>query len=85
MLDGEWMESASALLPDLVELRRSIHREPELGLNNPLTRQKILDALAGLPLEFRSGPSTSGVVAILRGSSPGRTVLLPPGASGSST
>ena len=33
-------------------------------------------ALSGLPLEFRHGPSTSGIVAVLRGGREGRTVLL---------
>ena len=71
-----WREAAESLLPDLVELRRAIHREPELGLQNPKTLAKIKASLAGLPLEFREGPSTTGLLAILRGPSNGRTVLL---------
>ena len=71
-----WRDDAENLLPDLVELRRAIHREPELGLQNPKTLAKIKAALAGLPLEFREGPSTTGLLAILRGPSNGRTVLL---------
>lgn len=70
------LAEAEALLPDLVALRRAIHREPELGLHNPRTTAKVRAALAGLPLEFREGPSTSGVVATLRGPENGRTVLL---------
>ena len=71
-----WPAEAETLLDDLVDLRRAIHREPELGLHNPKTLAKIKDALAGLPLEFREGPSTTGLVAILRGPANGRTVLL---------
>ena len=71
-----WREDAESLLADLVELRRAIHREPELGLQNPKTLAKIKAALTGLPLEFREGPSTTGLLAILRGPSNGRTVLL---------
>ena len=67
---------AEALLPDLVTLRRAIHQDPELGLHNPRTAAKIRAALAGLPLEWREGPSTSGLVATLRGGANGRTVLL---------
>lgn len=67
---------ADAILPDLVDLRRAIHREPELGLQNPKTTAKVKAALAGLPLEFREGPSTTGLIATLRGSPNGRTVLL---------
>jgi len=64
------------LLPDLVQLRRAIHAEPELGLQTPKTAAKVMAALSGLPLEFRHGPSTSGIVAVLRGGREGRTVLL---------
>ena len=71
-----WTADAEAILPDLVTLRRAIHVEPELGLQNPKTLAKIKAALAGLPLEFREGPSTTGLIAILRGSDNGRTVLL---------
>ncbi len=72
----DWSQAAELILPDLVALRRSIHIEPELGLHNPLTTEKIKAALAGLPLEIAEGPSTSGLVATLRGSANGRTVLL---------
>ena len=67
---------AERLLPELVALRRAIHREPELGLQTPKTASKVREALAGLPLEWREGPSTSGLVAVLRGMKPGRSVLL---------
>lgn len=73
---SEWLRIATALQPDTVALRRAIHREPEIGLSNPLTTAKVKAALAGLPLELREGPSTTGVVAVLRGAKPGRTVLL---------
>jgi len=71
-----WTSAGEALLPDAIALRRAIHSEPELGLHLPKTTQKVLKALEGLPLEIRQGPSTTGVVAILRGSANGRTVLL---------
>ncbi|MFN7175502.1 MAG: M20 family metallopeptidase [Thermaurantiacus sp.] len=60
----------------MVALRRAIHAEPELGLHTPKTSAKVRDALAGLPLEWREGGSTTGMVAILRGPANGRTVLL---------
>jgi amidohydrolase len=70
------IDDADALLPDLIELRRAIHLEPEIGLYNPKTTAKIKVALAGLPLEFHEGPSTTGLIATLRGSPNGRSVLL---------
>ena len=43
----------------------------ELGLDLPKTTAKVKAALAGLPLEIREGPSTSGLIAILRGPATG--------------
>ncbi len=67
MLTETLLESARALQPDIVALRRAIHAEPELGLDCPMTMAKVREALADLPLEWRTGPSTTGAVAVLRG------------------
>lgn len=64
------------LLPDLVSLRREIHREPEVGLHLPRTQEKILDALDGLGLEITTGKALSSVTAVLRGGEEGPSVLL---------
>ena len=73
---------AAALQPDLVQLRRQLHRQPELGLQLPRTQEAVLKALDGLPLEVRTGKAVTSVVGVLRGvapSAPGmprRSVLL---------
>jgi hippurate hydrolase len=75
--EGHWAAAAAAVEMDgMVALRRAIHAEPELGLHTPKTAARVRETLAGLPLEWREGPSTTGMVAILRGPSNGRTVLL---------
>src|SRR3954447_2542439 len=51
------------MLPDLVELRRRIHRVPELGNELPLTQELVLDAIDGLGLAVHTGESVSSVVA----------------------
>ncbi len=76
LLPTQWTQDAEALLPDMIALRRAIHAEPELGLSLPLTTAKVRQALAGLPLAWREGPSTTGLVGILEGPTEGRTVLL---------
>jgi hippurate hydrolase len=68
-------EHARAVLPEVVALRRTIHRHPELGLALPRTQAAVLDALAGLPLEVRRGDALDSVVADLRGGD-GPVVLL---------
>jgi len=68
---------AQDLADTIVALRRAIHAEPELGLITPKTRDKVRAALAHLPLEWREGPSTTGLVATLKGGAGrGRSVLL---------
>jgi len=71
-----WRDAGEAGLPAAIALRRAIHAEPEIGLDLPRTTAKVRAALAGLPLEIREGPSTTGLMAILRGPANGRTVLL---------
>ncbi len=70
------LDEAQALLPETVELRRKIHRRPEIGLTLPRTQAAVLEALAGLPLTVRKGERITSVVATLAGGRPGPTVLL---------
>ncbi|MGW2838513.1 M20 metallopeptidase family protein [Streptomyces sp. NPDC001493] len=70
------LQDAHALAPALTELRHALHREPELGLDLPLTQRRIVDALAGLGLEITLGKGLSSVTAVLRGGLPGPAVLL---------
>ena len=60
-------EDATTIAGDLAHLRRAIHAEPEIGLHLPLTQEKILAALDGLPLEVTLGSALSSVTAVLRG------------------
>ncbi|MCB2046599.1 MAG: amidohydrolase [Novosphingobium sp.] len=77
MLHENLIEDARAIASELVTLRRAIHAEPELGLHTPKTRDKVRMALAHLPLDWREGPSTTGLIAVLKGGAgDGRRVLL---------
>jgi amidohydrolase len=69
-------DEAAELAGQIAELRHAIHREPEIGLDLPKTQDKVLDALAGLPLEISTGQGLSSVTAVLRGGRPGPVVLL---------
>ena len=64
------------LQDDLVRLRRRLHGVPEVGLDLPRTRDLVLGALDGLPLEVTAGASSTSVTAVLRGARPGPVVLL---------
>jgi amidohydrolase len=69
-------EEAAGIAGEIAELRHSIHREPEIGLDLPKTQAKVLAALDGLPLEVSTGQGLSSVTAVLRGGRPGPVVLL---------
>jgi amidohydrolase len=69
-------DDAAEIAVGIAELRRAIHREPEIGLNLPKTQQKVLAALDGLPLEISTGKDLTSVTAVLRGGRPGPAVLL---------
>lgn len=70
------LEEANGLLPEIIDLRRRIHAEPELGLELPKTQAKILAELADLDLEITTGTSSTSVIATLRGAGEGPTLLL---------
>ncbi|MDL5157003.1 M20 metallopeptidase family protein [Actinomycetospora termitidis] len=69
-------DDAVALAGDLVDLRRRLHRAPEVGLQLPRTQETVLEALRGLPLEITTGTTTTSVTAVLRGARSDRAVLL---------
>lgn len=76
LLNTDFRAAAAAEFDQMIQLRRAIHSDPELGLHCTRTTQKLKAAIADLPLEIRDSRSTSGFIAILRGAQPGRTVLL---------
>jgi amidohydrolase len=59
-----------------IDLRRRLHRHPEIGLHLPQTQATVLEAFAELPIEVSTGTTTSSVVGVLRGARPGPTYLL---------
>jgi hippurate hydrolase len=70
------LDAARAILPDVTDLRRRLHRVPEVGLHLPETQAIVVAALREIGLEPVAGHSTSSVVATIEGSGPGRTILL---------
>jgi len=52
---------ARDLHDETVALRRTLHRWPELGNDLPITRENVLAALEGLPLDITLHETTSGI------------------------
>ncbi len=69
-------EHAAEYLDRATALRRRLHEWPEIGNHLPRTRDEVLADIEDLPLDITLHESTSGVTALLEGSTPGPTVLL---------
>ena len=69
-------EEAKDLHDETVRLRRQLHERPEQGNELPVTKEIVLEAIDGLPLDVQLHETTSGIAALLTGGSPGPTVLL---------
>src|SRR5206468_11811614 len=70
------LDAARAIQPDVVAIRRRIHRQPEIGLQLPMTQDAIVGELRKIGLDGRRGHGTTSVVAVIEGGRPGPTVLL---------
>jgi amidohydrolase len=65
-----------ALFDDAVAVRRDIHRHPELGFYEVRTAAIVERRLRALGLDVHPGIATTGVIGVLRGARPGRTIML---------
>ena len=79
------LTSAREIGPDLVALRRELHRIPEIGNDLPLTQQVLLRELTALDdgsksVEISTGEALSSITVVIRGGAPdadtGPVVLL---------
>lgn len=70
------IELARAHQDRTVEMRRALHRQPELGLDLPNTQKAVLEALSDLDLDITLGTKCSSVTATLDTGRPGPTILL---------
>ena len=70
------MTVPSALLDDAIALRRDLHRHPELGFAEHRTAGLVANGLRQAGIDVHEGLATTGVVGVLRGAKPGRTIML---------
>lgn len=68
--------SATSSPAHLVELRRRLHREPELRFNEHRTAALLAERIAAAGFRVRTGVGRTGVVATLDGAAPGPHLLL---------
>jgi hippurate hydrolase len=70
------LADARSLLPDVVAIRRRIHRQPEIGTDLPITQAVVVEELERLGLKPHRGRALSSATALIEGSKPGPTILL---------
>lgn len=69
-------QQVKAVNPKLIEWRRHIHENPELGNREFKTAAYIANHLRSLGIEVQTGVGKTGVVGILKGGKPGPVVAL---------
>ena len=67
---------ASEVESKVIEWRRDIHQNPELGNREFRTAAKVADHLRSLGIEVQTEVAHTGVVGVLRGGQPGPVVAL---------
>jgi amidohydrolase len=69
-------ELAKKYSPKVTEWRRAIHRCPELSAHEEKTAALVAEVLDGLGIHVQKGVGGHGVVGLLKGGRPGKTVGL---------
>ena len=68
--------AARELHPAITEVRRDIHRHPELGFREKRTAALVAERLKALGYEVQTGIGVTGVVGVLKGGRPGPVVAI---------
>jgi hippurate hydrolase len=76
MMTIDVFASANQILPGVIDLRRKIHANPELGNQLPETTAAVLNELSDLGLEIRASKETTSLIATLKGEGDGPRILL---------
>ncbi|MFZ5969704.1 MAG: M20 metallopeptidase family protein [Bacillota bacterium] len=70
----EIIKEANSIYNNLIKIRRDLHQNPEISGNEVETSRKIEKYLKDLGVEVRSKIGGCGVVGILRGTRPGKSI-----------
>ena len=66
----------SAILDDVIKIRRHIHENPELGYEEYKTSELVAKELESYGIKVERFKDSTGVVGLLAGAKPGKTLLL---------
>jgi len=75
-IEADVRNRAAAIEEKVITWRRDIHQHPELADQETRTSRVVAEHLRTLGMEVRTGVARTGVVGVLKGGKPGRTVAL---------
>jgi hippurate hydrolase len=75
-LPADLLDAARGIHEEVVDIRRRLHRRPEIGLQLPGTQRLVVEGLERIGLEPRLGSAITSVTATIDGGRPGPTILL---------
>ncbi|GHG85635.1 M20 aminoacylase family protein [Pseudodonghicola xiamenensis] len=70
------IDEIAAYADDLTAIRRDLHEHPELGFEEVRTSGIVAEKLKSWGIEVTTGIGKTGVVGVLKGSKPGKTIGL---------
>jgi len=73
---SQWLEKALEQKEKLISFRRDFHRHPELGFQEIRSSRIIIDVMTSLGIDVQTGIAQTGVIGLIKGKQPGKTVLL---------
>ncbi len=74
--DARYRQDIADLTPTLIDLRRDLHRHPELSNREERTARLVAERLRALGLEVTTGIAHHGVIGVLRGGRPGKVIAI---------
>ena len=69
-------EETDRIAPELIAIRRDLHRRPELAFEEKETAARVAAELTRLGIAPRTGIGRTGVVGLIEGARPGPTLLI---------
>lgn len=67
-------EIAQNIYPEIIEIRRHIHANPELSFEEYQTSAFICSILDKWNISYKAGIAGTGIIAVLQGKNPGKTI-----------
>lgn len=72
----ELKDQVKAYEQQIIQWRRDLHQIPEVGLYLPETAAYVVDELKKMGIPYRENVGGSGIVALIQGETPGKTIAL---------